>query len=183
MRGYERVLGRPTYLRGLRSTACRRFPTAALLAAACLWFPSAAPALTMQTFNFSGLPILGGDNPSFFPDVTVKFTFDETCMTSSCNLTTTLTYNDSGGLSTIGEALSGVSFDAFSSGSPIDLALSLSSSTVSAESLVGAGSDDALSDFGAGSNSNINVSGHWAFVSGFVSAPHLSRARPLVFAS
>ncbi len=143
------------------------------LAAACLSFPSAATALTMQTFNFSGQPILGGDNPSFLPDVTAKFTFDETCMTSSCNLTIALTYNDSGGLSTIGESLAGVSFDAFSNGSPIDLAVNLSISTVSAESLVGAGSDDALSDFGAASNSNVDVSGHWGFVSGFASSDSL----------
>ncbi len=167
MRGHVRVFSNLAFSRGLRSAACRGFLTAAVLAAACLWFPSAATVVTIQTFNFSGPPILGGDNPSFLPDVTAKFTFDETCMTSSCNLTITLTYNDSGGLSTIGEALVGVSFDAFSSGSPIDLAVILSSSTVSAESLVGAGSDDALSDFGAGSNSNVDVSGPWGFVSGF----------------
>ncbi len=135
--------------------------------------PSAATAVTIQTFNFSGLPILGGDNPSFLPDVTAKFTFDETCGTSSCNLTIALTYNDSGGLSTIGEALAGVSFDAFSNATQIDLTLSLSSSTVNAESLVGAGSDDALSDFGAAPNSNVDVSGHWGFVSGFVSSAFL----------
>ncbi len=127
----------------------------------------------MQTFNFPGLfPILGGDNPSFKPDVTAKFTFDETCMTSSCNLTIALTYNDSGGLTTIGESLAGVSFDAFSSGSPIDLAVK-QNSKVSAESLVGAGSTAALSDFGAGSNSNVDVSRHWAFASGFVSSGSL----------
>ncbi len=127
----------------------------------------------MQTFDFSGQAILGGDNPSYQPDVTAKFTFDETCMTSSCNLTITLTYNDSGGLSTIGETLAAVSFDAFSNASQIELSLSLSSSTVNAESLVGAGSADALSDFGAASNSNVDVSGHWAFVSGFVSSGSL----------
>ena len=158
---------------GLHSTACGRSLAAALFASACLSFPITATALTNQTFNFTGLPILGGDNPSFLPDVTIEFTFDELCDTSSCNLTTTLTYNDSIGLMTIGEALAGVSFDAFSSGSPIDLILSLSSSTVSAASLVGAGSDDALSDFFAGSNSNVDVSGHWAFVSGFVSGDGL----------
>ncbi len=141
---------RVTFARGLRSTACRRLLGTALLAAACLLFPSAATAVTIQTFNFPGLlPILGGDNPSFLPDVTIKFTFEETCMTSNCTLTIALTYNDSGGLSSIGETLAGVSFDAFSSGSPIDLAVILSSSTVSAESLVGAGSADALSHFGA----------------------------------
>ncbi len=74
--------------RELRSTACRRSLTAALFAAACLSFPITATALTIQTFNVPGLlPILGGDNPSFKPNVTIKFTFDETCMTSSCNLT------------------------------------------------------------------------------------------------
>ncbi len=158
----------------LRSRACRHFLTVVLFAFACLSFPITATAFTIQTFTFPGLlPILGGDNPSFRPDVTIKFGFDETCMTSSCNLTTTLTYNDSGGLSTIGEALAGVSFDAFSNATPIDLSLSLSSSTLNAESLVGAGSDDALSDFGAGSNSNVDVSGHWGFVSGFVSSAFL----------
>ncbi len=160
---------------GLSSSALYRVSlTAALLAAAAsLSFPIAATALTMQTFNFSGMPILGGDNPSFEPDVTVKFTFDETCMTSSCNLTILLTYNDSGGLSTIGEALAAVSFDAFSNATQIDLAVVLSSSTVSAESLVGAGSDDALSDFGAAPNSNFDVSGHWGFISGFASGDSL----------
>ena len=165
MRKYERVLSGLIIPQGLRS--------AVLLAAACLAFPSAALAVTIQTFNFSGQAIAGGDNPSFQPDVTVEFTFDETCMTSSCSLTTRLTYNDSGGLSTIGEALAAVSFDAFSNATQIDLALSLSSSTVSAESLVGAGSDDALSDFGAGSNSNVDVTRHWAFVSGFASSGSL----------
>jgi len=105
--------------------------------------------------------------------VTVEFTFDETCVTSSCDLTIALTYNDSGGLSTIGEALAGVSFDAFSGASQIDLAVILSSSTVSAVSLVGAGSDDALLDFGAVPNSNVDVSGHWGFVSGFASGGSL----------
>jgi len=158
---------------GLRSTACGRSLAAALFASACLSFPITATALTIQTFNFSGLPILGGDNPSFLPDVTAEFTFDETCKTSSCNLTITLTYNDSGGLSTIGEALAGVSFDAFSNATQIDLAVILSSSTVSAQSLVGAGSADALSDFGAASNSNVDVSGHWGFISGHVSTDSL----------
>ncbi len=44
---------------------------------------------------------------------------------------------------------------------------------MSAESLVGAGSTDALSDFSAGSNSNVDVSGHWGFVSGFASSGSL----------
>ncbi|MGI9627035.1 MAG: hypothetical protein ACR2QM_09380 [Longimicrobiales bacterium] len=140
------------------------------VAFACLGSPTGATALT---FDFSGQPILGGDNPSFQPDVTAEFMFDETCMTASCILTITLTYNDSGGLSTIGESLSGVVFDAFSNGSPIDLAVILSSSAVDADSLVGAGSDDALSDFGAGSNNNVDVSGHWGFVSGHASSGSL----------
>jgi len=164
---------RVTFARGLRSTVCLLLLGTALLAGAWLSFPNVASAVTMETFNFSGDPILGGDNPSFLPDVTAQFTFDDTCMTGSCSLTIALTYNDSGGLSTIGETLTGVSFDAFSNGSPIDLVVSLSSSTMSATSLVGAGSADALSDFGAASNSNVDVSGHWGFVSGFVSSDSL----------
>jgi hypothetical protein len=173
MREYLRLLSHLAFQRGPSPTTWRSILPVALLAATCLSFPSSATAVTMQTFDFSGLAILGGDDPNFLPDVTVKFTFDETCMTSSCNLTIALTYNDSGGLSSIGEALAGVSFDAFSNGSPIDLAVILSSSTVSAESLVGAGSADALADFGAGSNSNVDVSGHWGFVSGFASSGSL----------
>jgi hypothetical protein len=140
---------------------------AVLFAFGCLGLPGGAAALT---FGFSGQPIAGGDNPGFLPDVTIGFTFDDTCMTDSCLLTITLTYNDSGGLPSIGESLSGVAFDAFSNGSPIDLAVILSSSTVAADRLVGAGSDEALSDFGAGSNSDVDVSGHWGFVSGFASS-------------
>ena len=147
-----------------------RYLTACFAAGSILLLGSgAATALTMQTFDFSGLAILGED-PGFLPDVTVRFEFEETCMTSSCTLTMTLTYNDSGGLSAVGEGLSGVGFDAFSNGSSIDLAVSLSSSTMNAESLVGGGSTDALSDFGAGSNSNVDVSGHWGFLSGFASS-------------
>ncbi|MEE8474176.1 MAG: hypothetical protein V3T01_02420, partial [Myxococcota bacterium] len=66
-----------------------------------------AGALTTQTFGFSGDPILGGDDPLYFPDVTIEFSFDETCIAASCSLDITLTYNDSGGLSTIGQALAG----------------------------------------------------------------------------
>jgi hypothetical protein len=165
-RHLQQLLSPLTFPRGLRSTACRRILPVALLAATCLSWPTTATGVTMQTFDFSGGQILGGEDPSFEPDVTAKFTFDETCMTSSCNLTITLTYNDSGGLPTIGEALAGVRFDAFSSGNQIDLAVILSASTVSAESLVGAGSDDALSDFGTTLNSNVDVSAHWGFASG-----------------
>ena len=65
-----------------------------------------APAsATTQTFGFSGDPILGGDDPLYFPDVTIEFSFDETCVAASCSLDITLTYNDSGGLSAIGETL------------------------------------------------------------------------------
>jgi hypothetical protein len=133
--------------------------------------PGGASALTVQTFNFSGQPIQGED-PLFLPDVTVEFTFDETCMTSSCQLQIELTYNASGGLSAIGQTLSGVAFNAFSNATQIDLDVDLTISTMLAESLVGAGSDDALADFGSG-NSNVDVSGHWGFVSGFASSGSL----------
>ena len=76
MRGQEYALRRLAFLRGFRSPACRRFLFAPLLAIACLALPSAATALTIQTFDFSGIPILGGDNPGFLPDVTAEFSFD-----------------------------------------------------------------------------------------------------------
>ncbi|MEN8184252.1 MAG: hypothetical protein ABFS46_17135, partial [Myxococcota bacterium] len=116
-------------------------------------------------------PILGGDDPSYFPDVTIQFDYDDACMTSSCMLTITLTYNGSNqaDLGGIAQTLSGVAFDAFSGATQIDLSVALSTSTVSAESLVGAGSDDAISDFGGGPNSNLDVTRHWGFRSGFAS--------------
>ncbi len=131
--------------------------------------PGSACAITMLQFDFSGSPIEGGVDPGYNPDVTVEFTFDETCMTSSCQLTVKLTYNDSGGLSTIGQTLSGVVFDAFDENAAgFDLDVTLSNSTAVASSLVGAGSDDAYSDFGV-SDGAVDVSGHWGFVSGYAS--------------
>jgi hypothetical protein len=141
------------------------------LVAGLALFPGAASALTVEVFNFSGQPIQGED-PLFLPDVTIEFTYDETCMTSSCQLQIELTYNASGGLGAIGQTLTGVGFDAFSNATQIDLDVDLTISTMLAESLVGAGSDDALSDFGSG-NSNVDVSGHWGFVSGFASSGSL----------
>lgn len=130
---------------------------------------SPAGATTMLSFNFSGQ--INGEDPGFTADVTIDFEFDETCMTSSCVLEVTLTYNSSGGLSAIGQTFSGVVFDAEDQNAAnFDLDVTLGNSTVSAESLVGAGSDDALSDFGNPPNSNVDVSGHWGFVSGYSSS-------------
>ena len=130
---------------------------------------SAVSALTMQTFNFSGLPIEGGDDPGYFSDVTIEFTYDDTCMTSSCTLTIELTYNGSNqaNLGAIGHTLASVAFDAFSDSTQIDLDVSLGTSTVAAEAIVGAGSDDIVS--------GLDVTRHWGFVSGFSS----SHAPPL----
>lgn len=149
-----------------------RLSRLALLVGFASAIPGASTALTVQTFDFSGAPIVGGD-PSFTPDVTVKFTFDETCMTGSCQLEVLLRYNPSGGLSTIGEALSGVAFDTYSNSTRFDLDVDLTSSTAIAEALVGAGADDALVDFGALANSNVDVSGHWGFRSGWGSGSNV----------
>ena len=62
--------------------------------------PGVALAYT-QTFATSGNPIVGEDE-NFDPDVTVEFSYDTGCA-SDCELTIVLTYNDSGGLDTIGQ--------------------------------------------------------------------------------
>jgi hypothetical protein len=128
----------------------------------------AAP-VTVGPLNFSG-PI-NGEDPGFTADVDVEFSFDDACVSSSCTLQITLTYNSSGGLSAIGQTLSGVVFDAEDQNAALfDLDVVLSTSTVTAQSLVGAGSDDALADFGNPPNSNVDVSGHWGFRSGYASS-------------
>jgi hypothetical protein len=120
----------------------------------------AASALSTSTFHFSGQPIAGGD-PGFLPDVTVAFSYDGGCDTD-CQLTVVLTYNDSGGLTTIGQTLAGVSFDALG----VVFDPTHSGNSVLASKLVGPGSTSADTDVGVTAQyafGSINVAGWGAY--------------------
>jgi hypothetical protein len=118
-----------------------------LVFAAAVLCPGAALAYS-QTFDFSGSPIVGEDE-NFTPDVSIQFTYDTAC-SGSCSLEIMMTYNDSGGLSTIGETLAGVHFDVMGS------LVFAGTGVVMAEDYVGSGAAEALSDLG------LNVTGHYA---------------------
>jgi hypothetical protein len=139
----------------------RRALISSVLLGLALSLASGSPAHAVPLiFNFAS-PIPG---ESVTPDTTLTFEFDEMC-TMDCELTVTLSYNDSGGLTAIGQTLSGVVFDAVGM---ITFQINTEHSVI-AEMLVGAGSAQALTDFGGVANSDVDVSGHWAF--GTVTVP------------